>query len=106
MSIELFPPRLLSPLRIIPGAIVIYSPPPNPSAVRNTCGGHVDNSPLRSEFPAYPPPLRRRHRGDISTLANRGHLYFGLTEGKFNGKIRWLRLGSRSMLNLIHQYFQ
>src|SRR5271157_6161081 len=79
VSIWLFPPRLLSLLRIIHGAIAIYSPRPNPQAVLSACRGYVDNSPLRSEFPTYPPPLRRRHRGDISTLANRGHLYFGLT---------------------------
>src|SRR5271157_1754026 len=77
MSIEPYPPRLLSPLPTIHGAIPIIFPAPNPPAVRNARGGYVDSSPLRSEFPTYPPPLRRR--GDISTLANRGHLYFGLT---------------------------
>ncbi len=78
VSIWLFPPRLLSLLRIIHGAIAIYSPRPNPPAVRNACRGYVDNSPLRSELPTYPPPLRRR-RGDILTLVIRGHFYFGLT---------------------------
>jgi len=36
---------------------------------------------LRTSASSVPPSLSTLSKGDISTLANRGHFYFGLTEG-------------------------